>query len=271
MLLYYPDFLVVKDWVCKRKCGNEEQHMLKIAVCDDEGSDREKVCDLIRQFGRGYAREFDIQQFESGEQFLRSGYEPDILFLDVVMYEKDGIQTGTEMKKRYPDAITIYITNFSEHMSDAVNRIHAYGYLKKPVTEEGLFPVLTDAVQRMAESKRKRHVTFLTENHTVLELQAKEIFYFEYINRKIKIVARDGTHLCAPEKIGGIAKRMKPYGFAMSHQSFVVNLYQVELIEGQMLVMKNGDKVYLAQKRASAVRRQLMQLAGEALGEGQRM
>lgn len=245
--------------------------MYKIAVCDDEKSDRGRVCDLIRQFGQMYAKVFDIQQFESGEQLLRSGYEPDILFLDIVMCEKDGIQTGAEMKKRYSDAIIIYITNFSEQMSIAVNHIHAYGYLVKPVTEDGMLHMLTDAVQRAADRKGECCVTFLTENNTIVELQARDILYFEYINRKIKIVTRNGTHLCVSEKIGGIAERMKPYGFAMSHQSFVVNLYQVELIDRQMLVMKNGDRVYLAQKRASSVRKQLMRLAKESLDERQRM
>lgn len=271
MLLYYPDFLVVKDWVCKRKCGNEEQHMLKIAVCDDEESDREKVCDLIRQFGQMYAREFDIQQFESGEQFLRSGYEPDILFLDIVMCEKDGIQTGAEMKKRYSDTLIIYITNFSEQMSIAVNHIHAYGYLVKPVTEDGLFHILTDAVQWAADRKGGRCVTFLTENNTIVELPARDIMYFEYISRKIKIVMKDERQLFISEKIGEIERKMKPYGFAMSHQSFVVNLYQVQCIEGQMLVMKSGERVYLAQKRASTVRKQMMWLAEDSLNEGKGM
>ena len=61
---------------------------------------------------------------------------------------------------------------------------------------------------------------------------------------------------------------MKPYGFAMSHQSFVVNLYYVDKISNQMLIMKNGDKVYLAQKRASALRKQLMQIAKESINRG---
>lgn len=241
--------------------------MLKIAVCDDEGNDRERICELIRQFGQVYSKEFDIQQFESGEQFLGSRYEPDILFLDIIMYEKDGIQTGVEMKKHYPDAIIIYITNISEKISTAINQIHSYGYLVKPVTEEEMFHILADAVRQAAAMKREHYVTFLSENNTIVELSVKDIIYFEYVSRKIRIVTKTKNVLCVSEGIGEIAERMKQYGFAMSHQSFVVNLYQVELIDGQMLLMKNGDKVYLAQKRASSIRKQLMQLAKESLNE----
>jgi len=99
--------------------------------------------------------------------------------------------------------------------------------------------------------------TFLTENHTVIQLRSRDILYFEYYNRKIRIVTFKGNYICINEKIGEIAIKMKRYGFAMSHQSFVVNLYQVDKITAQSLIMKNGDKVYLAQKRASVIRKEL--------------
>lgn len=247
--------------------------MIKIAVCDDDKEDREKIYELIRQFGQKHSEAFDLRCFESGEQFLGSKCNPDILFLDIIMYEKDGIQTGFEIKKHCPDTMIIYITNISEKISTAVNHVHSYGYLVKPVSKEELFRILADALRQAANRKREHRVTFLSENNTIVELPVKDIIYFEYIGigRKIKVVAKEKTCLCVSEKIGGIADRMKEYGFAMSHQSFVVNLYQVELIDGQMLLMKNGDKVYLAQKRASTVKKQLMQLAKEALDERQWM
>ena len=144
-------------------------------MCNDEGNDRERICELIRQFGQVYSKEFDIQQFASGEQFLGSRYVPDILLLDIIMYEKDGIQTGVEMKKHYPNAIIIYITNISEKISTAINQVHSYGYLVKPVTEEKLLHILTDAVRQATAMKREHYVTFLSENNTIVELSVKDI------------------------------------------------------------------------------------------------
>ena len=77
------------------------------------------------------------------------------------------------------------------------------------------------------------------------------------MNRKIKIVTEGKEYICINEKIGDIAKRMKPYGFAMCHQSFVVNLHEINKIGSHELVMRNGDHVYLAQKRAAAIRKEL--------------
>lgn len=108
-------------------------------------------------------------------------------------------------------------------------------------------------------------VTFLSEQHTVIRLFCNEILYFEYQNRRVKIVTVEKDYICIHEKISDIAEKMKPYGFAMCHQSFVVNLYEIEKIGTQELIMKNGDRVYLAQKRAAAIRKELRSQSGKIL------
>lgn len=100
-------------------------------------------------------------------------------------------------------------------------------------------------------------VTFLLEDYTLVRLRCRDIFYFEYVNRKVKIVTVQREYICIKERIGDIANKMKQFGFMMSHQSFVVNMYQIDKITPQLLIMKNGDKVYLAQKRASVIRKEL--------------
>ncbi len=108
-------------------------------------------------------------------------------------------------------------------------------------------------------------VTFLSKDYSLIRLRCRDILYFEYFERKIRIVTKDTDYICINEKIGDIAKRMKPYGFSMCHQSFVVNLYAIAGIGTQELMMKNGDTVYLAQKRASTIRKELRSQRGKIL------
>lgn len=238
--------------------------MIQIAICNDKKRDREEMNKLIQQHELNTKEEYHIKLFESGEHLLESGFKPDILLLDIIMDECDGIQTGEEIRNRHAETIIIYVTFISEKMSEAINRVHSFGYLVKPIIKEELFRVMSDAVGQVHRNNNVSYVTFLSESKAVINLEVTDIYYFEYCNRKIKIVAKDKTYTCIQEKISDIAGKMQPYGFAMSHQSFVVNLYQVEAINEQMLLMKNGTKVYLAQKRASTIRKQLMQIAKES-------
>lgn len=115
------------------------------------------------------------------------------------------------------------------------------------------------------ETLEQSRVTFMLENHTLIRLRCRDILYFEYINRKIRIVTRDKEYICINERISDIERMMGPYGFAMCHQSFVVNLYGIEGIGTQELIMKNGDSVYLAQKRAATIRKELRSQSGKIL------
>lgn len=239
--------------------------MIKIAICDDDRRDIQPLFELIHEHENCYNKHYDIRMFESGERYLESGYIADILFLDIVMNRKDGIQIGEEIKEKRKDAIIIYTSNLSEKIMVAFNKVHSFGFLVKPVCKEELFQILSDAIAQVENRKKKDKVivTFPSEDNTLIKLAVDSILYFEYRNRKVRIVTKERVYLCKM-KINDIAEKMQKYHFMMSHRSFVVNLYGVERFAEQALVMKNGDTVCLSQKRASAVRKQLMQLASEA-------
>lgn len=242
--------------------------MIRIAICDDEKRDRENLLGLVRECESTEEETFCINTYESGEQFLEADFRPDILFLDIIMDEKDGIQIGAEVRKRNTNIVIIYVTNISERMAVAINQIHSYGYLVKPIAKEELQQVLTEAIKMVQCNSKTDYETFLSEDNTIIKLPVEDIYYFEYVNRKIKIVTREKTYISVKEKIGNIANRMETYGFAMSHQSFVVNLYYVDKISSQFLIMRNGATVYLAQKRAAFIRKQLMKMAKKSVNNG---
>lgn len=198
--------------------------MIRVAICGDEKDDREEIFKLIQQHELSAREEYHIELFDSGDHLLKSGFRPDILILDMNMGECDGIQIGEVIRNCYAGTIIIYITIIRDKMSEAINRIHSFGYLVKPVVKKDLFRIMSDAVEQVKRSNNVPYVTFLSENKAVINLAVTDIYYFEYCYRKIKIVAKDKTYTCIQEKISDIAEKMQPYGFAVSHQSFGVNL-----------------------------------------------
>lgn len=244
--------------------------MLRIAVCDDEKEYREKLSAQIQMYMQKIDREYELFEYESGEQLLEQRENLHILLLDIFMHQKNGIQAGTEIKRYNPDIIIIYITNLNDKISVAMNLIHSFGYLVKPVKQRELYSILNDAFERLNVLEKKYKVMFCKKDGRPIVLVVKDIYYFEYYNRKIKIVTKDKIFDNVKGKIGDIAVRMQPYGFILSHQSFVVNLNYINSIKDGLLVMENGDKVCLAQKRASAVRKSMMTIAKEFMCEERR-
>ena len=243
--------------------------MLKIAVCDDDKKDRDTIVCLLDEYAAETSIKYDLRIFESGEQFSDSGFIPHILFLDIMMDKLDGRQIGTGIRKNKENIIIIYTTSLEQKMAEAFNYVHAFGYLVKPVEKDVFFSMLNDAVEQAEEKMPMQTVAFLTENGTGVEIPVMDIYYFEYLQRRIKIVSKEREDIWIKGRINDIAEKMKEYGFTMSHQSFVVNLYHVDRITNQSLIMKNGHEVYLAQKRVAAVRKELMQLMKAAINRGE--
>ena len=243
--------------------------MLKIVVCDDDKKDGAAIIHLLEEYAERTQMKYELRTFESGEQFIESGYVPHILFLDIMMDKIDGIQIGADIRKNKENIIIIYTTSLEQKMAEAFNYVHAFGYLVKPVEKDSFFQMMDDAAAQADEKVQIQTVTFLTENGTGIELSVMDIYYFEYLQRRIRIVSKEREDIWIKGRINDVAEKMKEYSFTMSHQSFVVNLYHVDKITNQSLIMKNGHEVYLAQKRVAAVRKELMQLMKAAINKGE--
>ena len=245
--------------------------MIKIAICDDYDKDREKLQRFLGKYMQESGRKYTLQVFESGEQFLDSRFIPDILFLDIIMSVKNGIEVGDELRRINTDVLIIYSTHATGQILTTFNYIHPFGYLVKPIVERDVVRMVADAIRymdnRLDMDMSRGSVTFLSMDNVIINLYVMDIYYFEYKNRMVKIVAKDSSYICK-EKINDVAKKMEKFGFAMSHQSFVVNLYHIEKISGSMIFMKNGAQVYLAQKRAAPFRKQLMLTVRKSINNG---
>lgn len=201
--------------------------MIKIAICNGEEKDRDETYQLLQKYAaRNNQKEYCIRLFISGEQMQASDFLPDVLFGDIVKNEKSGIHVNAAMSRQNMSAIII----------------------------------LYDTVKKLWEIPGFAEVTFLSEYHSIIRLAVNDIYYFEYCNRKIKIVTAEKVYVCVKERIRDIAAKMEKYSFIMPHQSFVVNMYYIDKITSRSLIMRNGDAVCLAQKRASSIRKQMHQI-----------
>lgn len=61
-----------------------------------------------------------------------------LIFMDIMMEGRNGIETGQEIYSRNRSAKIRYVTNFGQYCMDAVNTAHAFDFLEKPVSAQAL-------------------------------------------------------------------------------------------------------------------------------------
>lgn len=239
--------------------------MLQIAVCEDEQTDRDNLIAILKPLLDKHTEEYRITDFTSGGELLQSGGSFHLIFMDIMMEGRSGIETGQELYSRNQSAKIIYTTNYGQYCMDAVNTVHAFAFLAKPVSIQALEEQLL-AFLRQYQKEEVRlefcNVSYeengvLSEKHTLL-LPVDTILYFEYIKskKKVKIVTENMVYEY-PDAISGLEKRMQPCGFATSRRGILVNLKNVAKTKGYDVVLKNGESVPLSQKRVAQFKERL--------------
>lgn len=178
----------------------------------------------------------------------------------------DGIQTGIQLRAKSKQTYIIFITNFEEYCHQAVNKVHAFAYLEKPLTKEKIQPQLAEVLAELAAfgNAPVREVSFeilevgdgSRERLGYQKFNVAEILYFEYTNRKVRMKLADEEYYFQ-DKMMELAERMKNYDFVLCHQSYLVNLSQVKSVKGYDVSLKNGELLPLAQKKSVEFRSQL--------------
>lgn len=246
---------------------------MRIAICDDHEAFRLELDSILCEYAKENGLVFTTESFTSGEALLaqiaknqqavnkdstdmtQSGF--DLIFLDIEMGGMNGIEVGEKISKDDTDCNIIYATGYSGYMRQAF-AIHAFEYILKPPKKQELFNVLDEFIKRIY-SKRKQELMTFKSDLGCFYLCAKDILYLEYIDKhRLKAVLSNGTQIFNSDLSDAFETVTKQtwHSFARPHKGFIVNNFHVKAILDCDLLLSNGDKIPLAQKRVKEFRLQ---------------
>jgi len=192
--------------------------------------------------------------------------EPDLVFLDIQMPGKSGLEMLAEISDKKFEVI--FVTAHNEYMLQAL-QFSAADYLLKPVDEDRL----AEAVQRVEkrlelEKETKQTETLLhnirkagspsemklclptTKGFIILKLE--EIIYCE-AERSYTIFHLDGKKtLTVSKPLADYDELLKDTTFLRIHKSFLINLQHVKEYqrgEGGVVIMSNGIEIEVSRRK----------------------
>lgn len=237
--------------------------MIEIAICDDDERDMKKIIDYVTEYMNKRDLIYIINTYRTGEELLRDDHYLNIIFLDVAMGDgMDGIIVGKKVHSAYRKTKIIYTTESNQYMEEAFNGVHAFAYLEKPLKKYELVNQLDDVLNIIKEEMEQGQVVNfdvieIAENHkietVIKEFDIENIYYFEYINRRIRIRTTEGDFYFI-DQMKNLINRMKSYSFGSCHQSYLINLKYIRRIKGYELYLKNGEKLPVSQKKSAEFR-----------------
>ncbi len=239
---------------------------VNIAICDDEDYFRSTMENLVLEYKEKNAMEIYVEPFATGEELLKyieNEHRFDIIFLDIELITKTGIEIGNTIRKDMDDHITkiIFVTS-KDGYEQQLFGIQPLEFIKKPVAKDKVFYVIDLGLKLLNIEKA---IFTYKKAHDFINVRIEEIMYFEKEGRKIKIVTTNGV-----DYFNGTLAHIKmqfPEIFVVPYNSFVVNWGKVDRLEKNQLIMQNGDKVPVSQRNAKEIRMKLMNFVRE-VGKG---
>lgn len=217
---------------------------MNIAVCDDEKIIREQLRRLI---GKQNA-DFRVEVYETGDALLAAGTHFDVIFLDIQMEGRNGVETARTLRSREEDTVLIFITGVKEYVFEAFD-VAAFHYLLKPIQEDKFRSVLERAVKEAEKHRaagQERQLLIKTKSRN-LTLRHKDILYLESRGRKVEI----HTAQKSVEMYAVMAELEKDLGdgFYRCHRGYLVNMAHIAEYDGSSIRLSNGESVYLSKER----------------------
>ncbi|GIP23259.1 LytTR family DNA-binding domain-containing protein [Paenibacillus sp. J22TS3] len=234
--------------------------MFRVAICDDEGNQRELVRGNLTALSVKSNIEFELELFTSGEELVKyyegNGTPFHILILDVEMNGMNGIQTARHIRSlNHLDEQIVFLTSYPEYMVDSFD-VMTFQYLIKPIAQERFEEKIIMVCQYLQALDKKFMI--IKSGYEELVLKHDDVIAIEAaksltIKSKLNFITTHATY----ESKGILADyslALKGCNFLQIHRSIVINLLHVRKFASGAVLMSNGMELPIGRSKMKEVK-----------------
>lgn len=251
----------------------------RVLAVDDEPLALDVVRDLLERDG-----EVDLVgacgDGQRAVEMIRR-HRPDIVFLDVEMPERGGLDVARSLAPEEVPAV-VFVTAYSQHATKAFE-VEALDYVVKPFSDERFYAALHRAKRRVREKRlgelagkmaslsaeiggnaggqtaEERYLTRIPvpSGGRSLILKAQELVWIESCDYYSRLHTGSGSHLVRVP-LASFEERLDPGRFLRVHRRAIVNVEEVRTVErtpkgGREIVLGDGTRLAVSRSRRRRV------------------
>lgn len=242
--------------------------MIKALLIDDEKMSRLTLRKLLEVYSPSVEIIAEAENAAEAAVLVKE-LKPDLVFLDVAMPGKNGIDFLKELEEINFEVI--FVTAHDKYVLQAI-RFAAVDYLQKPVEETLLVNAISNAAKRIQQKTNNQHIeTFL---HNIKQqagqqpmqlcipsikgfqvVEISDIIYCEAENTYTNIHFKDGKKILASRPLMDYEMMLQDSLFFRTHKSLLINMKHIKEYlkgEGGFAVMSNGKTLEVSRRKKEA-------------------
>lgn len=229
---------------------------MRIAICDDCREDALALKRLLG--GREAAVYADAESLLSDVEGKQVQY--DLFLLDIFL---EGSMSGLELAERLNgaqgEAVICFVSTSRDFYREAYD-LYAIQYLIKPVQRADVEKLLS-RVEKNLEAGRQQKLSFQSRGQ-IRSIPYEKILHISSRNHIFSVRCTDGTELEGKGKLSDLEAQICGDIFMRCHQSFIVNMYQVEGLFGTDLAI-GGERIPISRRYLTQVKRRYQEILFE--------
>lgn len=214
---------------------------IRVIIADDEPGMRLIERKMIEKVD-GFVL---VGEAEDGDELISlvEEHRPQIVFLDVEMPGKTGVECGRIIQDMDPSIVLIFATAHDQYMGDAFE-VYAFDYLIKPFKVDRVMQTLRRArdrisrandeplpdLPRSAQPKVATGRLMLRHREGVSFVSMSDILLVQREDRSTVIYTRGGGRYVTSDALGETEARLDPNVFFRCHKSYIINLNEISTI-----------------------------------------
>lgn len=241
----------------------KEGKMIKIAICDDENSIVNEIERVLFTLCKREGIKIDIDAFYSGESLedaIRQGENYDLLYLDIHMKGKNGIETAKNIRKMDENTLIIFVSGYEKYWMELF-RLDVFTFVKKPIDQGAFEKIFLEAHQKICDKRFYFSFHFRNEEY---KIPCNEIFYFESCSRQIVVHLKNHGKEIFNAKLSDVVIKLADgkVPFLRIHQSYLVNYHFIKTRSKTEVTLVDGTKLPISEERQKEFHRSYSKLLG---------
>ena len=232
---------------------------VKFTICEDEKEVAKQLSEYVQRVVESMNESAEITIFTDGEQLLAHyPNDTDILLLDIVMGQMDGMEVARRLRDLKRDVCIIFVTSMAQYAIEGY-KVRAFSFLTKPIQYEEFRLEISMAIDKVLKMRGKELV--LKSNQKYYRINSQEIYYIEVQNHKISIHLKHDT-IEFTGKLSDLEEELKTCGFARCHAAFLVGFRYIRIIGNDCLILDGEQVIPISRNR----RKSFLQAMTEYVG-----
>lgn len=229
-----------------------------IGICEDDKIWQFKAKKIIAEYADSIALHVEIVIMNGKKSLmLYEGAQIDVLFMDIVLEEDNGIELASLINARWKRCQIVYLTNYIYYATEVYGTNHKFFVLKEQFGER--VGVIFEKIFHEQNQKATKLI-FTLIGCSELILAPEDILYFERVKRETLIYTVWGKYKTW-DKLDNVYEKLSDIDFVRCHNSYIIYFPAVREMYKDSFILRNGVKVSISRSYLKATKDAFMRWA----------